>query len=53
MKLIDELPDTYQTPTMAPYCKDDEKYKVVEEMVNKFQEELKNNKLKIDGQDNY
>jgi len=49
-EIIDELPDTYQTPTMAPYCKDDEKYKVVEEMVNKFQE-IKKNKLKIDGQE--
>ena len=49
-EIIGELPDTYQTPTMAPYCKDDEKYKVVEEMVNKFQE-IKKNKLKIDGQE--
>ena len=49
-EIIDELPDTYQTPTMAPYCKDDEKYKVVEEMVNKFQE-IKKNKFKIDGQE--
>ena len=49
-EIIDELPHTYQTPTMAPYCKDDEKYKVVEEMVNKFQE-IKKKKLKIDGQE--
>ena len=47
--IINELPKTYQSPTMAPFCKDEEKYKVVEEMVNKIQE-LKNNSIKIDGQ---
>ena len=26
--LILELPNTFQTPTMAPFCKDEEKYKV-------------------------
>ena len=47
--IINELPNTYQTPTMAPFCKDEEKYKVVNELVKKFQE-FKNNKVKIDGQ---
>ena len=31
--IINELPKTYQTPTMAPFCKDEEKYKVVETLV--------------------
>ena len=29
-KIINDLPKTFQSPTMAPYCKDDEKYKVIE-----------------------
>ena len=28
-EIINDLPKTYQTPTMAPFCKDEEKYKVV------------------------
>ena len=44
-----ELPNTYQTPTMAPFCKDEEKYKVVDDLVNQVQE-IKNNKTKIDDQ---
>tara|TARA_Y100000817_G_C16419030_1_gene351041 strand:- start:226 stop:537 length:312 start_codon:yes stop_codon:yes gene_type:complete len=34
---------------MAPFCKDEEKYKVVDDLVNKV-EEIKKNKIKIDGQ---
>ena len=30
-QILKDLPITYQTPTMAPYCKDEEKYKVVDE----------------------
>jgi phosphomannomutase/phosphoglucomutase len=48
-EIIDELPNTYQTPTMAPFCKDEEKYQVVEDLLKKVKE-LKNNKTKIDGQ---
>ena len=48
-ELINELPNTYQTPTMAPFCKDEEKYIVVEDLVKKI-EEIKQNKIKIDGQ---
>jgi len=48
-ELINELPKTYQTPTMAPYCKDEEKYKVVESLIKKI-EELKNNNTKINNQ---
>ena len=48
--MIDSLPTTFQSPTMAPYCKDNEKYLVVENIVKKI-EELKKNKTKIDGQE--
>ncbi len=48
-EIINELPKTYQSPTMAPFCKDEEKYKVVEEMVKKV-EDLKKQNIKIDGQ---
>ena len=34
---------------MAPFCKDEEKYQVVEELVNQV-EEIKNNKTIIDDQ---
>ncbi len=49
-KIINDLPLTYQSPTMAPFCKDEEKYKVVEDIVKKV-EETKKNKVKIDGQE--
>ena len=48
-EIISELPKTFQTPTMAPFCKDEEKYKVVEEMVKKV-EDLKKQNVKIDNQ---
>ena len=35
--IIKELPITYQTPTMAPFCKDEEKYKVVDDIVKEVQ----------------
>ena len=43
------MPTTYQTPTMAPFCKDEEKYEVVESLVEKVKK-LKNDNIKIDGQ---
>ena len=49
-KIISEIPTTYQSPTMAPYCKDEEKYEVVEQMVKQI-EQIKNNKTKIDEQE--
>ena len=49
-EIINELPNTFQTPTMAPFCKDEEKYQVVEDLVKKV-EQIKNNKTKIDGQE--
>jgi len=48
-EIINELPKTYQTPTMAPFCKDEEKYQVVNELVKQVQS-IKNNKIEIDGQ---
>ena len=48
-EIINDLPNTYQTPTMAPFCKDEEKYQVVEELVSQV-EEIKNNKTLIDEQ---
>ena len=48
-EIINELPNTYQTPTMAPFCKDEEKYQVVENLIKQV-EEIKNNKTKIDDQ---
>ena len=48
-EIIKELPTTYQSPTMAPFCKDEEKYQVVEEVVKQV-EKIKNDKIKIDDQ---
>jgi phosphomannomutase/phosphoglucomutase len=48
-EIINELPKTYQTPTMAPFCKDEEKYKVVDDMVKKIQQ-LKSENIKIEDQ---
>jgi len=47
--IINDLPKTFQSPTMAPYCKDEEKYKVVENIVKQI-EEIKNKSIKIDDQ---
>ncbi len=49
-EIIKELPITYQTPTMAPYCKDEEKYKVVDEIIKKFKN-FKQLKILIDGEE--
>ena len=47
--LIDDLPKTFQSPTMAPFCSDEEKYMIVEELVKQVKE-IKNKNIKIDGQ---
>jgi len=49
-EIIQELPNTFQTPTMAPFCKDNEKYQVVENLVKKIIE-IRDDKIKIDGQE--
>ena len=48
-EIINELPITYQSPTMAPFCKDEVKYQVVDNLVKKI-EEIKDKKIKIDNQ---
>ena len=48
-ELMKSLPNTFQTPTMAPFCKDEVKYKVVGDMVKEIQKLQKDN-AKIDGQ---
>jgi len=48
-EIIKELPKTFQTPTMAPFCKDEEKYQLVDEIITKIIK-IKNNKTEIDGQ---
>ncbi len=48
-EIINELPNTYQTPTMAPFCKDEEKYQVVKNLVKKI-EKIKSDNIKIDNQ---
>ncbi len=46
--IFKELPVTYQSPTMAPFCKDEEKYKVVD-IIAKEVEKLKQSNTKVDG----
>ena len=49
-ELNNELPQTFQSPTMAPYCKDDEKYSVIKNLIKEFKE-IKKQKIKIDNQE--
>ena len=49
-EIIKDLPITYQSPTMAPFCSDEEKYSVVDQMVNEFKK-IKEEKIKIDNQE--
>jgi len=48
--LIAELPKTWGTPTMAPFCPDDRKYDVVDAMVKEYSDAQKNGE-KILGQE--
>jgi phosphomannomutase/phosphoglucomutase len=48
-EIINDLPKTYQSPTMAPFCKDEEKYLVVEDLIKQV-ELLKIKNTKIDNQ---
>ena len=47
-EMIKNLPETFQSPTMGPFCKDDEKYKVIDELSDKIQK-MKNKNIKIDN----
>ena len=49
-EIMSELPNTYQSPTMAPFCEDNEKYQVVEEIIKQI-EDLKTNNVQIDNQE--
>ena len=49
-EIIKDLPITYQSPTMAPFCSDEKKYSVVDQMVNEFKK-IKEKKIKIDNQE--
>ncbi len=49
-EIISELPNTYQSPTMAPFCEDNEKYQVVEEIIRQI-EYYKSNNFQIDNQE--
>ena len=49
-EIINEIPKTFQSPTMAPYCEDEEKYKVVEDLIKKI-EVVKSKKTRIDNQE--
>ena len=49
-EIIKEIPKTFQTPTMAPYCKDEEKYALVDKIVKDI-EKIKKEKIKIDDQE--
>ena len=46
--LIKSLPKTFPSPTMGPFCKDEEKYGVIDEMIDKINK-LKDNEFKIKG----
>ncbi len=48
-ELMKEIPITFQSPTMAPYCNDSEKYKVVDRLEKEINEDMKAKK-NIDGQ---
>ena len=48
--LINDLPKTYQSPTMGPFCKDEEKYKVIDVITSKIKY-LKEKNTKIEGQE--
>jgi phosphomannomutase/phosphoglucomutase len=47
-EMIENLPKTFQSPTMAPFCKDEEKYGLIDELTNNIKK-LKTDNVKIDG----
>ena len=49
-EILAELPTTYQSPTMGPYCKDSEKYEVIDKLVEEIKK-IKEDKIKIDDQE--
>ena len=47
-ELNESLPKTFQSPTMAPFCKDDDKYILIDNLTSNIKK-LKNDNIKIDG----
>ncbi len=48
VELINEIPKTFQSPTMGPYCKDEEKYKLIDDLILKIKK-IKDADETIDG----
>ena len=48
--LINNLPKTYQSPTMGPFCEDNEKYEVINNITLKIKD-LKKKNIRVDGQE--
>ena len=48
-EIIKNLPKTFQSPTMAPFCKDEEKYQVVDNLVEEIKK-IKDDEIEIDKQ---
>ena len=48
--LINDLPKTFQSPTMGPFCKDEEKYNVIDEIILNIKK-LQTDKQKICNQE--
>ena len=46
-EMIENLPKTFQSPTMAPFCKDEEKYGLIDELTNNIKK-LKTDNVQID-----
>ena len=47
-EMIESLPKTFQSPTMGPFCKDDEKYKIIDELSDQIKK-MKNENKTIDN----
>ena len=47
-EMIADLPKTFQSPTMAPFCKDEVKYDLIDELISNISK-LKTDNVKIDG----
>ncbi len=47
-EMVKSLPKTFQSPTMAPFCKDEEKYNLIDELILKINK-LKSDNISIDG----
>ena len=47
-ELYSDIKNSYQSPTMAPFCRDEDKYAVVDEITKKIIED-QNNRIEISG----